>query len=314
MGISFDFSKVKKAGKAKSLNDLYAAGIPGLTTDPEPKYGDSKKENQVPDVLKKFKNTNTKRRIERQLYGNDNEQFKKDNLADPSSSIGDPNNVKSGSELEEINRLRTNALPLTEYGSDYWKDFGDRVNQIQRTDMPNGITVDYLKNLYNGIGQKYVSNKSKTDEIIKNLDNGAQSPLLGLTREYSENYYPGLGFVTNVGRYPENINDINNNVAGSVSAEDMSKKITWDELGLKNPKAPKSAWDKFVQGSFLPFAFDDWGSVPTGLNYPFKDQIIDLHSHPSEHGASNKDKASLQGKGFVYTKSGKVLPYDKNSK
>jgi hypothetical protein len=110
MKTGFDFSKVKKASKAKSLNDMYAGGGAG---DGDMLYGDSPKENAVPKILNTYKSPESKKRFLRKTYG------------------GAPDKK----ELAEINRmidlnLRNKEKP-NEYAKEWFSDFLRNVNQTQ---------------------------------------------------------------------------------------------------------------------------------------------------------------------------------------
>lgn len=123
MKTAFDFSKVKKAAgaKSKSLNDLYASGIPGQT-DPSMQYGDNTGETKIKNTVEKYKNNNTKKRILRQYYGD--------------------SDVIDKSELEDIKKLREYKPGIdqpTEYTTDYFNDFYNRAIQSQ---SPNSAKLE----------------------------------------------------------------------------------------------------------------------------------------------------------------------------
>lgn len=123
MKTAFDFSKVKKAGRAKSMNDMYAGGIPG-STNPEQSYGDTIGESKIKGTVEKFKNNNTKKRVLRQYYGND-------------TKIDE-------SESEDIKQLRDFKPGIDEpsqYIKDYFNDFWNRALQSQPY-VPGRLVMD----------------------------------------------------------------------------------------------------------------------------------------------------------------------------
>jgi len=227
MSTAFDFSKVKKAARAKSLNDLYAAGIPGLT-DPEMQYGDNKGESKIKGTVEKYKNANTKKRILKQYYGNDTET---------------PEEAKDNDRLSKFD-MNTD-LPATEYITDYFNDFQNRVTQSQPEVNPT----------------KY-------------------------DREYAEKYFPNIGFVS---------------LPGSLATPDNVKKGILGSTGLIK----------------TPAVLDENGSMLDNLlglkNYVKTSRYgANTHSHPVEVGPSPEDRANIDDTGFIVTKGGRVVRYNKN--
>lgn len=270
-------------------------------------YGDTPMEEKAKDVITRSKNKNTQSRVARQYYGYDDDLFKRDNLVDTEGSIVDPENVIPGSELEDINRLRSIDSPVPEYTSEYWNDMEERRQQAQRFDMPDGMTADYLRGMLTKLVEE---DKRNIPGVQQRLDliNADRDPLLGLPREYAEDYIPHFGFITRTGKYPSTADELNRNVAGSVEYEEIPKK-TLREYG-RNSQVYKDATSNDIWQTKLLTDLGLWDMDNLKLySYPYNQDVISTHTHTSENGASIPDMYTPYGTNYILNPSGNIQKF-----
>lgn len=134
MKIGFDFSKVKKAGKAKSLNDLYAGGaagdgnptsaIPVKDVEGYPTWNPAEKnlpftreEIRAQTVLDKYKDYDSRSRVRREIFGKGDKPI-------------DDTERNKIIDMWEVYKKRY-KLPDTEYAKDYFNDFWKLAKNLQ---------------------------------------------------------------------------------------------------------------------------------------------------------------------------------------